>query len=85
MNYHTQKFLEIMRGAQPASGYRPQTEAEWLRRQLTMIAASYHMYRAIGVPKAEAKRVARLIHGGAAGRTLLEMSFAEPENAEAVS
>lgn len=82
-DYHTQKYVEIMSKAIPATGYRPQTKREWARLQQAMIDASYHMYRANGVPKAEATRMARLIHGGAAGRMLLEMAFGGPESGEA--
>ena len=84
MDYHTQKFVEIMSKAIPASGYRPQTKREWARVRRAMINASYHMCRANGVPKAEAKRMARLIHGGLAGRMLLEMAFGGPECGEVV-
>lgn len=84
MDHHTQKFAEIMSKAIPASGYRPQTEAEWARLQKAMIDGAYHMYRANGVHKAEAKNMARLIHGGLAGRLLLEMAFSEPESEEVV-
>lgn len=82
MDYHTQKYVEILSKAIPASGYRPQTEVEWAWLQRATIDAFYHMYRANGFSKAEAKRIVRLIHGGAAGRKLLELSFAEPENGE---
>jgi hypothetical protein len=82
MSTHEEKFVEIMSKAIPASGYRPQTEVEWRRLQSAMIDASYHMYRASGAPKAEAKRMARMIHGGTAGRKLLEATFTEQGDAE---
>lgn len=79
---HGQQYIDILSAAIPSSGYRPQTEAEWLRLQRAMIEASSHLYRANGVPKSQAKRMARLIHGGAAGRKLLELSFSGPETEE---
>ena len=63
-------------------GGDPQTEAEWARLQKAMIGGAYHMYRANGVPKAEDKSMARLLHGGLAGRLLLEMAFSESESEE---
>ncbi len=80
MDYHAKKFIEILSKAIPASGYRPETEAEWRRLQRANVEGSYHLYRSISVPKAEAKRMARLIFGGAAGRLMLEIAFAEPKN-----
>lgn len=85
MNYHTQKFLQTRSGAQTPSGYPPKTKRVWGRRQRATIDEPCHMYRASGVLKAEAKRTARLIYRGAAGRKLLVLSFAEFENGEAAS
>lgn len=82
MNHHAKKYAEILNKARPVSGYRPQAHREWVRLQRAMVDASYHLYRGMGATKAEAKRMARLIHGGLAGRRLIEMSFAEPENLE---
>lgn len=82
MDYHVKKYAETLSKAIPASGYRPQTHQEWVRLQRAMIDASYYYYRGLGATKTEAKRMARVIHGGLAGRLLLQMSFAEPEYQE---
>jgi hypothetical protein len=84
MDYHTKKYVEILSKAIPASGYYPAKEVEWVRLQRAMVDASYHMYRANGVPKAQAKCLAHLIHGGLAGRLLLDAVFNEPEDGEVV-
>ena len=82
MDYHAKKYVEILSEAKPANGYRPETEEEWDRLQRANVEASYHLYRSIGVPKWEAKRMARVINGGVGGRLLLEIAFAEPKNGE---
>lgn len=84
-NYHAKKFFEIVSKAIPASGYRPETKYEWDRLQRANVEGHYHLYRSMGVPKAEAKNMARLIHGGPAGRLMLEIAFAEPKNEEVAS
>lgn len=76
------RFEEALRAlgcARPSSGYRPTTEAEWQRLQAAMIPFAAAMFEMGGVNRSEALRVARAIHGGAAGRLLLEISFSASE------
>lgn len=75
VNTFNKKYIATMRKARPASGHRPQTEAEWKRLQIGMIQASYYLYRANGASKREARAIANLIHGGTGGRMLLELAF----------
>lgn len=77
MTAHAKKWRATLQKAIPASGFRPETAAEWKRLQLAQVKAAYLMFRANGIPRSEAKRVARLIHGGKAGRILLEIAFGE--------
>jgi hypothetical protein len=77
MTAHAKKWRAALQKASPASGFRPETEAEWKRLQLAQIEAAFHLCRANGIPRSEAKRVARMIHGGKAGRILLEIAFGE--------
>jgi hypothetical protein len=77
MNTHLEKSVAILEKAIPASGYRPETEAEWKRLQRAMIRASYHLYRHMGFNKAEAWSTAKLMHGGSAGLFLLEIAFSD--------
>lgn len=75
MNTFEKKYVAAVRKARPASGYRPQTEAEWKRLQIGMIQATYYLYRANGASNREARAIAKLIHGGTGGRILLELAF----------
>lgn len=77
MNTFEKKYVAAMRKARPTSGYRPETEAEWKRLQIGMIQATYYLYRANGASKREARAIAKLLHGGAAGRILLEVAFSD--------
>jgi hypothetical protein len=77
MNPHIQKAFQMMRDAKPASGFRPQTEAEWEKLQRAVENMSYVMLRVKGMQKKDARNLAHLIHGGQAGRLILEHSFRE--------
>lgn len=77
MTPYRRKALRMVEAARPASGYRPETEAEWQRLQAAQIEFACAMYRDIGKSEAEARAIAELIHGGAAGRLLLDISFSD--------
>jgi len=72
---YADRYFATLRRAIPKSGFRPQTEAEWNRLQKAMIRASYYCFRDNGIDKNEARFAAKLIHGGLAGRLLLEAAF----------
>lgn len=69
------KLRRKLDAAIPASGFRPETEAEWGKVQEAAVELAIAMYRAVGTSKAEAEAVAKAIHGGPQGRLLLEMAF----------
>jgi hypothetical protein len=71
----TLKALRRLDAAHPASGLRPQTEAQWRKLQVAHIALSQAMYRDLGASEAEAKRLAHLTMGGPAGRILIGFGF----------
>lgn len=73
------KAFRRLDAARPASGLRPETEAEWRKLQAANILLSEAMHRAMGAGKAEARRIARLIMGGPAGRTLIEFGLDQAE------
>ena len=73
------KAFRRLEAARPASGLRPQTEAEWRKLQAANILLSEAMYRYLGVSKTQARRIARLIMGGPAGRILIEFGLDQAE------
>lgn len=75
----TRKAFRRLDAARPASGLRPQTEAEWRKLQAANILVSEAMYRDLGASKAEARRIARLTMGGPAGRILIGFGFDQAE------
>lgn len=77
MTDNQKKSAAAWRKAIPASGFRPETPLEWNRLQRASIIAAYYMYRDLGKTKAEAKKIAKLIHGGFAGRIILEAAFSD--------
>ncbi len=76
-SHHKIKLRQAMKAATPASGFRPEAEAEWLKLQNIQVEMTYAMYRDIGKSKAEARAIANLTHGGAAGLMMLKMLFPE--------
>lgn len=77
MNSHLQKAIAAMEAAKPASGFRPETEAEWAALQKAQEELGYAMFLSMGKSDTEARAIARAIHGGAAGRMLMNLAFSE--------
>ena len=69
--------MRMIERARPASGFRPQTEAEWQRLLAASVELGYANGRHQGVEDKKARAIAELIWGGRAGRLLLEMAFSE--------
>jgi hypothetical protein len=62
------------------SSWRPRTEEDWARLQaLTIKHAAELVAELSGASFEDAYRAAMLLHGGAAGRRLLEAFYGEPE------
>jgi hypothetical protein len=62
----------------------PRTEEEWEQFRRDMIVLATQMFLDCGAPsKAEARRMAEIIHGGVGGRLLAQMSFDLAEQTEA--
>lgn len=74
------KLRRMMFAAIPASGYRPESEAEWRKLQDASVELAFEMYRSQGATKAKARALAKAIHGGALGRLLLEIAFSGGDN-----
>ena len=75
MDNHFRDAFEALNAAIPASGFRPETEAEWEKLQHAHIELSFAAYKAAGASNSEARALSEFIHGGAAGRLLLEIAF----------
>ena len=78
---YLKKAIERVEAARPASGFRPETESEWIALQAASIEFGYAMFRKNGMPSKKAREVAQLIYGGSAGRLLLELSFEDDSHA----
>ena len=66
------KAIHAWDAARPQSGYRPETEAEWIRLVAANEKMAIAMYMKLGNSKAKARELSRKTHGGEAGRLLLE-------------
>ena len=75
MKDHMRKAVEMMKAAKPASGFRPETPMEWSKLQRAQEEMGYATFRESGISHGEAKKLAHLIYGGAAGMILLELAF----------
>jgi hypothetical protein len=80
MSNHLRKALEMLHAARPASGFHPETTEEWNRLLRAHEEMGYAMYREAGMPKDKARELARITHGGPAGRLLLMMQFEERQH-----
>lgn len=72
---YTQIAINKMIAAKPASGFRPETNAEWAKTQEALLALGYALLRKSGLSRKQAEQMAQLIYGGAAGRLMLDMGF----------
>lgn len=81
MNSYTKRAVDLMMAARPASGFRPETEAEWVRLQHAVSELAYAVYRNAGLPEAQAREIAYLIYASPEGRLLLDIAFSEEGHA----
>ena len=77
MNKHLQKAFDAMAAAKPASGFRPESEAEWTALQKAQEEMGYAMFRSSGKSDVEARALAHALFGGNAGLMLLDIAFSE--------
>ncbi len=80
MSKRLHKAFAAMEAARPASGFRPQTQAEWLAMLKAQEEFGYAMMRDQGKSEAESRAIARFIFGGKAGLMLLDMAFPEKDD-----
>lgn len=74
-NFHD--AIEALNAAIPASGFRPETNADWEKLQQAQIELGFATFKAAGASNSEARTLSELISGGTAGRLLLEIAFGE--------
>ncbi len=77
MKKHFQKAFDAMEAAKPASGFRPESEAEWIALQKAQEEMGYAMFRSSGKSNVEARGLAEALYGGSAGQLLLRIAFSE--------
>ena len=80
MSARIRRAIAAMESARPASGYRPETEAEWQKLLSATEEFSYALYREGGMPEHQAREVARLMHSGTFGMFMLRAAFGDDEN-----
>ena len=81
MKPHIRKAFDGLAAARPASGNRPESEAEWVKLQQAQQELGYAMLRELGYPHAEAHGLSHVIWGGVGGRMILELAFSEDDHA----
>lgn len=81
MSDHLKLCKEALLRAEPASGLRPANAQEWRKLQRANYELMFHMLRANGVPKAQAKAVAGFVWKTPLGRTLFEAALNNNINA----
>ena len=81
MNRYTKRAIDMMMAARPASGFRPETEAEWEILQKAVSELACAVYRNAGLPEAQARQIAYLIYATPEGRHLLDIAFSESKHA----
>lgn len=72
-----QQAIDNVESARPASGFRPETEAEWAVLQSAIMKLTIVMYRGMGLSEAEAERIGRQLYGGKLGRSILNAIYSE--------
>jgi len=76
---YARKAFAMLDAARPKSGDIPETPEEWGKLLAAIEELGYAMYRDQGMGDAEARTIARMVHGGAAGMLLLRMSMGVAE------
>ena len=66
--------LAMMEAVRPNGQTWPRTEPEWDKAVAALEQMGFAMYLEMGLPEAEARTLARMTHGGAAGRLLLDIA-----------
>ena len=69
--------MDMMAAAKPASGFRPETQAEWLKLLRAYEEVGYAMCRMAGLDEIDARCLARRTFGSTSGLKILDIGFRE--------
>jgi hypothetical protein len=75
MSKHIAQAFDMLIAARPASGFRPETQAEWLKLLKAYEELGYAAYRMTGLSDTAARQLARSTHGGSRGMQLLDIAY----------
>ena len=81
-DHHFRKAMQMLEAAKPASGFRPETTAEWLTLLRAFEEMGYAQLRAAGMNDAEARSLARQTYGNPKSLVLLDIAFSEAAHAK---
>jgi len=73
-NQEFYRGIAMMKSSTPDGNTWPRNEEEWGKAVAAIEQMAFAMYLEMGMPETEARTLARMTHGGAAGRLLLEIS-----------
>ena len=71
-NKELKRGISMLKSSIPDGKTWPRNEAEWVKAVAALEQMGFAMYLETGMPRAEARALARMTHGGRAGRLLLE-------------
>ncbi len=69
--------MDMMDSAKPASGFQPETQAEWFKLLRAYEEIGYAMSRMAGFNETDARNLARHTFGSASGLKILDIAFRE--------
>ena len=69
-----QRGVAMMKASTPNGYTWPRDEVEWNKAVAALEQMGYATYLKMGMPEKKARALARITHGGARGRQLLEIS-----------
>jgi hypothetical protein len=81
-DHHFRKAMQMLEAAKPASGFRPETPAEWrtlLRAHEEMI---YACLRKAGKSDAQARVIAKQTFSSPIGLSVIDIAFSEAAHAK---
>ncbi len=81
-DHHFQKAMQMLEAAKPASGFRPETPAEWLKVLRAHEEMGYACLRQSGMQDAQARALAKKTFGSPAILMLLDIAFSEAAHAK---
>ncbi len=79
-DHHFLKAMQMLEDARPASGFRPETTAEWQKLLRALEEMGYASLRASGLSDAQARDLAHQTYGNPCSLLLLDLAFSEIED-----